>query len=85
MLYGSDSGQWSRLHYCPLCKQHPTGRVAGRPDGCVAMQRDLDPLEMWTSRNLVKFNRDMPSPGPGEESSLGEGSWRNATAYLNLL
>ncbi|PKU44080.1 rna-directed dna polymerase from mobile element jockey-like [Limosa lapponica baueri] len=32
------------------------GGVAGTPEGCAAIQRDLDRLESWVERNLMKFN-----------------------------
>jgi len=33
------------------------GGVAGTPEGCAAIQRDLDRLASWTQRNLMKFNK----------------------------
>jgi len=33
------------------------GGVADTPEGCAVIQRDLDRLESWTERNLMKFNK----------------------------
>ena len=33
------------------------GEAADKPEGCAAIQQDLERLERWAQRNLMKFNK----------------------------
>ena len=37
------------------------------PEGCAAIQQDMDRLESWAERNLIRFNKSKCSLAPGEE------------------
>lgn len=40
-----------------VCWQYETGAVSDTPDSCAAIQQDLDQLETWAERNLLRFNK----------------------------
>ncbi|PKU45964.1 rna-directed dna polymerase from mobile element jockey- hypothetical protein [Limosa lapponica baueri] len=44
------------------------GEVADTPEGCAAIQRDLNRLESWTEKKLMKFHKGQAQgAAPGEE------------------
>ena len=41
--------------------------VADTPEGCATIQHDLERVESWAGRNLMRFHKSKWSFAPGEE------------------
>jgi len=58
------------------------GGVADTPEGCAAIQQDLDRLENWVGRNLIKYNESycrvlhLGKNNPRHQYKLGNACWK---------
>lgn len=43
--------------YTQVCRWYKTGRMVNTPDGCAAIQKDLDRLENWANMGFMKFGK----------------------------
>jgi len=66
------------------------GRVVDPPEGCATIQQDLDRLESWAQRNLMKFNKGkcrvlhLGRNNPMHQYRLGADLLENSSVERNL-
>ncbi|KAK4828470.1 hypothetical protein QYF61_026695 [Mycteria americana] len=75
-VFVNDLGDGTECTLRDFADDTKLGRVVDGPDGCAAFQRDLNRLEKWAAKNLMKFNKEMYKVLP-----LG----RNNTRHENRL
>jgi len=63
------------------------GGVAGMPEGCAVIWRNLNRLEKFADRNLMKFNKEyckvlhLGRKTPGTSTCWGPPSWKTALQH----
>ena len=64
-IKGIDEGMESTLS--EFDEDTELGGVADTLEGFATIQQDLDRLDCWAERNLIRFNKSKCSLAPGEE------------------
>ena len=56
-IFISDVDERTEFKLSKFADDKKLGEVADILEGCVTIQQDLDRLESWAGRNLVRFNK----------------------------
>ena len=56
-IFVSDLNEGIKSTFGKFAVDAKLGGVADTPEGCAAIQCDLDELESWEERNLMRFNK----------------------------
>ncbi|GAB0203076.1 mitochondrial enolase superfamily member 1 [Grus japonensis] len=89
-IFISDLDEGTECSLSKFADDTKLGGVADTSEGCAAIQQDLDRLESWVERNLIKFNKGkcrvlhLGRNNPIHQYRLGVGLLGSSSAEKNL-